>query len=146
MTPRAVPRQGQLGILPRRDEYVHLRRQMLQQKGDGLVNRLVVNEMVVVQNEEERGGERGDFIEQGRQYHFGGRWLRGLEHRQHRCPDMRGDRLRSRDEVSQEAREVVILFIQRQPGGRSSATSNPFADQRRFAEASRGRDEREPAG
>ena len=84
----------------------------------------------------------GDFIEQGGQNCFGWRWLRGLEHTQHPCSKYSASkRLQSRDEVSQKACGVAIPFVQRQPGGRSLAAGDPFADQRGFAKAGRGRDE-----
>ncbi len=70
-----------------------------------------------------------------------GERLRGLEHSQHPCSNIRRNRLQSRDEVSQKAGGVVIPFVQRQPGDRSLATSDPFADQRGFAKAGGGRDE-----
>ena len=52
-----------------------------------------------------------------------------------------GKRLQSRDEVGQKADQVAVPFVQRQPGGGPSAIGDPFADQRGFPEAGRGRDE-----
>ncbi len=83
----------------------------------------------------------GDFIEQGCQNRFDWRWLRGLEHSQHPFSNIRCNRLQRSDEVSQKACGVVIPFVQRQPGDRSVTTGDPFADQRGFAKAGRGRDE-----
>jgi hypothetical protein len=54
---------------------------------------------------------------------------------------MRRDRLQSGDEISQKAGGIVIPFVQRQPGGQLFAAGEPFADQRGFAKAGRGRDE-----
>ena len=59
---------------------------------------------------------------------------------------IRRNGLQSRDEVGQKACEVVIPFIQRQPGHAnlwfaSLAIGNPFADQCGLAKASGGRDE-----
>ena len=56
---------------------------VLEQKGEGLVNRFGINHMVVVQDKDEIVRDGGDFIEQGRQNRFGWRWLRGLENTQH---------------------------------------------------------------
>ena len=70
-------------ILTGGDDQVHLGWQVLEQKGEGLVNRFGINQVVVVQDEDEIVRDGGDFIEQGRQNRFGWRWLRGLEHSQH---------------------------------------------------------------
>jgi hypothetical protein len=124
---------------------VDLWRQVLEQKGEGVVDRSGINDVVVVEDEDEivRGG--GDFVEQGRQDRLGRRRLRGLERTQHPFPDIRRDRLQSGDEVSQEACGVVISLIKRQPGGRLRAAGEPFAEERGFAEACGGGDEGQPA-
>ena len=62
---------------------MHLGWQVLEQKGEGMVNRFGIDHVVVVQDEDEIVRDGGDFIEQGRQNRFGWRWLRGLEHTQH---------------------------------------------------------------
>ena len=83
--PRARNRaRGSCGILTGGDDQVHLRRQVLEQKGEGMVNRFGINHVVVVQDEDEIVRDGGDFIEQGRQNRFGWRWLRRLE--QHPTP------------------------------------------------------------
>ena len=71
LTPRAQAGQGEMGILPAGDDQVHLWRQVLEQKGEGFVNRFGINHMIVVQDKDEivRGG--GDFIEQGCQNRLG---------------------------------------------------------------------------
>jgi hypothetical protein len=68
-----------------------------------------------------------------------------LERTQDPFSDVRGDRLKSGDEVSQKARGVVVPLVQRQPGGRSPATGYPFAKQGGFAEACGGGDEGQSA-
>ena len=62
---------------------MHLRRQMLDQKGEGVVNRPGLNQVVVVKDEDEAFGEGGDLVDQGRQKRFGWRWLGGTERSQH---------------------------------------------------------------
>src|SRR3972149_1513065 len=130
-------------ILTGGDDQVHLWWQMLEQKGEGIVNRFGINNMVVVKDEDEIVRDGGDFIEQGRQNRFGWRWLRlrSVEHTQHPFSNIRRNRLQSSDEISQKACGVVIPFVQRQPGGRSLATGDPFADQRGFTKAGGGRGE-----
>ena len=80
--PRARNRaRGRCGILTGGDDQVHLRRQVLEQKGEGSVNRFGINHVVVVKDEDEIVRDSGDFIEQGRQNRFGRRLgLRSLEH------------------------------------------------------------------
>src|SRR3990172_4886909 len=115
-------------ILTGGNDQVHLWRQMLEQKGEGLVNRFGINKMVVVKDEDEIIREGGDLVEQDRQNRFNWRWLRRLERPQHPCSDTRRNRLQSSDEVGQKACGVVIRFVQRQPGNWSPATGDPFAD------------------
>jgi hypothetical protein len=55
---------------------VHLLRQVLEQKGDGLVDRLGIKNMVVVKDEDELVGEGGDVVEQRCQNRFRRGWLR----------------------------------------------------------------------
>ena len=69
-------------ILTGGDDQVHLRRQVLEQKGEGIVNRFGIDHVVVVKDEDEIVRDGGDFVEQGRQNRFGGRRLRGLERSQ----------------------------------------------------------------
>ena len=77
LAPGAQPGQGELRILAGGDDQVHLRRQVLEQKGEGMVNRLGIDHVVVVEDEDELVREGGDLIEQGRQDRFGRGWLRG---------------------------------------------------------------------
>ena len=51
-------------ILAGGDDQVHLCGQVLEQKGESLVNRFGINQVVVVKNESELIREGGDFIEQ----------------------------------------------------------------------------------
>ena len=49
---------------------MHLRRQVFQQKGEGIVDRFGLNHVVVVEDEEEIVRDGGDLIEQDRQNRF----------------------------------------------------------------------------
>ena len=60
---------------------MHLGWQVLDQKGQGIVNWLGINHMVVIQDEDEIALDDSNFIEQGCQNRFDWRWLRGLERR-----------------------------------------------------------------
>ena len=55
---------------------------VLEQKGEGLIDWLGINHMVIIQHQDEAVRNGGDFIEQGCQNRFDGGWLRGLEHSQ----------------------------------------------------------------
>ncbi len=83
-------------ILPGGDDQVHLWRQVLEQKGEGIVNRFGINHMIIIQDEDEIVRNGGDFIEQGCQNRFSGRWLRGLERTQRPCSNICRNRLQSR--------------------------------------------------
>ena len=72
---------------------MHLRRQVLDEIGEGHVNRFGINHVVVVKDEDEIVRERGDLIEQGRQDRFGWWWLRGLKRTQHPFPNSGRNRL-----------------------------------------------------
>ena len=113
-------------ILTGGDDQVHLWRQVLEQKGEGFVNRFGIDHMIVVQDKDEIVRDGGDFIEQGCQNRFDWRWLRGLEHANTPSPILRRNRLQSRDEVSQKACGVVIPFVQRQPGDRFCHNQRPI--------------------
>src|SRR5579884_494967 len=122
------------------NDQVHMWWQMLDEKGEGLVNRFGIKHVVVVKDEDELVFDGGQVIEQGRQNRFGWRWLRRLEESQDPFSNRRRKRLKSRDEVRQKAGGVVLPFVQRQPGCRSSATGKPFANERGFPKAGRSRD------
>ena len=59
--------QGQRGILAGGDDQVHLGRQVLDQEGQRIVDRLGVEDVVVVENEHDIARDGGDVVEQGRQ-------------------------------------------------------------------------------
>lgn len=65
--PGRVSGPGELWILTSRNDQMHVRRQVLDQKGEGIVNRLGLNHVVVVQDEDEIVRDGGDFIEQSNQ-------------------------------------------------------------------------------
>ena len=124
----------QLWILAGCDHQVHLWRQVSEQKGEGLVHRGRVDNVVVVQDEDEGLRDGGDLVEQSCQERIRRRWLGGLERSQCPCANTRGDRLQRCYEVRQEAGRVAIPFVKRQPGPENRrfsaiASREPFADQ-----------------
>jgi hypothetical protein len=100
-------------ILTGGDDQVHPWRQVLDQKGEGIVNRFGIDDVVVVQDEDEIVRDGGDLVEQDRQNRLGWWWLGRLEHAQHPLSNVRGNRLQSSDEVSQKAVGVLIPNLQR---------------------------------
>jgi len=79
---------------------VHLRRQVLEQKREGQVNRLVPDDVVIVQDQDEGVEEGADFIEQGCQDCFSRRRLGRLKQLEGAGADMRGQCLQSRGQVA----------------------------------------------
>jgi hypothetical protein len=62
---------------------VHLGWQVLEQKAKRIINRSGINQMIVIQDKEQRGREGGDFIEQGCKKGVSWRRLRRLKRGQH---------------------------------------------------------------
>ena len=60
LAPDAEPGQGQRWILTGGDDQVHLWRQVLDQKGEGLVDRFGINHVVVVKDEDEAFRDGGE--------------------------------------------------------------------------------------
>ena len=60
-------------IFARDDEHVNLRGQVLDQKGEGLVDTPGIKHVVVVKHEDRRLGQRRDIVEQCWQQHLDGR-------------------------------------------------------------------------
>ena len=67
---------------------MHLWRQVLEQKGEGVVYWFGINNVIVIKDEDEIVRDGGDFIDQGCQNRFDWRWLRGLERSQHPCANI----------------------------------------------------------
>ena len=116
-------------------------RQVLQQKGQGLVDRRSIDGVVVVQHQEEAIWQGRKVVEHGRQDRLGWRRLRGLERGQRALSHGRGDRLQRGDQISQETGWVAVPFVQRQPGGWQAAGGCPFAGQRSLAKPGGGGDQ-----
>ena len=122
---------------------MHLLRLVVNEKGQSVVNRLGINDVVVVKNEDEIVRDGGNFIEQGYQNRFGWRWLRRLECRQHADANLWRNCLQCCNEVNQKARGIAVPFIQRQPGNRSPTMGKPFANHCGLAKAGGSGDERQ---
>ena len=133
--------EGQSRILTGGDDQVHLRRLVLDQEGQGVVDRLGVEDVVVVENEHDIARDGGDVVEQGRQRRLEWRGLRRLEHRQHPVSNPGRHRLQRRDQIGQETARIAVAFVERQPRHRAPAARDPFADQGGLAKAGWGGDQ-----
>ena len=134
----AEPGQGEARILAGGNDQVDMGRLMLEQKGEGVVDRFGLNHVVIVEHEDEAALETGDFIEQGGQHRFKRRRLGGLQRAQNAFAGFRLQGLQSRDEISQKAGGGVVILVQRKPGGPDlrltpCADGRPLADQRCLA-------------
>jgi|GEM_PF-6303839 len=89
---------------------------MLEQKGNRVVNRLRLDQMIVVEDEDNRVGECGKLVDQSSEDGFGRRRLGALECTQHTFPDVGLNGLQSSDQVGQEAGQIVVALVEREPG------------------------------
>ncbi len=71
-------------------DQVDLGRQVLDQKGQGLIYGLGIDRVVVIQDQDKALGDGGNLVEQGGQDRFDGGRLRGLEGGQNPLADTRG--------------------------------------------------------
>ena len=126
---------------------MQLRRQVVEQKGESLVDRLGCDEVVIV--EDENVGATlvvaRQIVDQQGQKRFQRRQLRRLQHVQHVLANAGVNGLQGGDEIRQKANEVIVALVQRDPGHRPPTTSDPFTKQRGLAKAGRGGDEGELA-
>src|SRR6056297_3330745 len=115
-------------ILTGCDNQMHLRRHIFKEKRENIINRLTLNNMVIVQNKDKRLGDMGDLIQQVSQNRISRGWLGGLECSQQTMPNILEDRLQSGDKVCQKRCSIFMLLIQGQPGNWLFTISDPFAD------------------
>jgi hypothetical protein len=116
---------------------------MIEQKGDSVDDRPGIDHVVIVEDEGHMVGKFGCFIKQDGQGRFDVGSFRRLQCGRQSSTNLGVNRLQGGDEVGQEADQVVIAFVQREPGDRLSRLLGPVAHQGCFAEAGRGRDKDE---
>ena len=128
LVPGTQAGQRKRWILTGGDYEVHLRWQVFEQKGESVVNGLGLDQVIVVQDEDNRSRDGRDVVDKGGKDGFGRRWLRRLKRAQRPfpkvgrssldsasigCPRDRHDKApQGGDKVSQEADRVVVTFIQ----------------------------------
>jgi hypothetical protein len=122
------------------------------------VDRLGLNQVVVVENQDDPTRKGGRFVDQSGQNSLGRRWRRRLERAQHPFTDVGLNcLLQRRDQVGQEAGRDVVALVERELGDTNrwldvgpttvgpTTVGDPLAEQRSLAKADRGRDEGQPA-
>jgi hypothetical protein len=113
LRPKSVTRCGAPG-----NNHVHLRRQMLDQKGDCFVNDGCFNDVVIVKDQDGGLRRRTDLIDQcGQQWLDPGRWRHMLCDRRI-AVDVWISRLHGGRHVREETHGIVIAGIEREPGCR----------------------------
>ena len=137
----AQARQRQGRVFARGDHQVQLRRQALDQEGQGIVHGGVVHQVVVIQHQDQAPLGGGQVIEQGGQQRFGRRRLGRTQRGQHALAERRVNALQRGDQVGQEAGGIAVALVQRQPGGGPRPAGQPFAEQGGLASAGGGRDQ-----
>ena len=140
----AGERESRIGA--RGDHHVHLRRQVLEQERDPLVDVLRVDEVVVVEHEDEPLRRRAELIHQGREDRLDRRRLRLPQQGERGRADSRSHRLQGGDDIGPEGRRLAVAGVEREPGRRPRIVRDacqPLRQQRRLAEAGRCRDERQ---
>src|SRR2546421_7181579 len=144
---RPQPGKGQAWIGAARDEQVQLGWAVLQKLGDGVLERLKRDGVVVVQHQEELAtGSAGqvarELCEDSREGEALQTMWRG-EVRLDTSPKRGITSLESGQQRGEEALRVVLLLVQGEPGGGHSTASQKLGHERGFAEAGRGRDQDE---
>ena len=141
--PQRAERQRR--IRPGRDHELHVRRQVIDEPGDGLARGTGREPVEVVEHQHHlaRFGER---VDEPRQHHLEhGR--RRKERRQRRVRQARARAAQRLDHVRPEDDGVVVALVQRDPRHRPPGrlALPPGGEQRRLAEAGRARDQGQPA-
>ncbi len=88
LTTRAQASQGQRRIGAGSDDQMQLRRQMVEQKGESIVDRLSRDEVIIVENEGKSFRHSGNLVDQSRQERLDCKWLGGLRGRDDRLADV----------------------------------------------------------
>ena len=114
LAPGAQPGQRERRILAAGNDQPELRRQMIDKEGQRLVDRRGLDHVIIVEDEH-RIAQRGEIVQQRRQQHIGRRRLRSVQRAQRRRSNRGRDGLQGRDEIRQKTREIVIIFVQREP-------------------------------
>ena len=138
------PRQGQWWIGPRRHRHGDLRWQVVEQEGDRLVHLGAVDDVVVVERDHRRPGQRVELLDQAGQHVLRPHGPLVLEQRRRVGADLRAGDADGRHEVREEPPQVGVRGVERQPGGPDVTGRQPLGQQRRLPGPRRCRHQHEP--
>lgn len=146
---RAQPREGQARVLARGDDDVKPAWSVLDQERDGRVDRTRVDGVEVVEDQDDglAVGVVVELVEQRREDRFMLGAVRRLGHRERLGADGRRRGPQRGDEVPQEAPEITVGLVEREPRTPlpgPAARVEPVGHQRRLAETCGSRDKRQP--
>ncbi len=144
----AQARQRQRRVGPGHDRDGDLRGKVVEQERHGLVDRRVVDEVVVVQREHRRPGQRVEVVHQADQHVLGRQPAVGVQQGARLCARLRDGALDGGHEVGEEAAQVAVALVEGEPRdvGRlvGSCRAQPLGHQRGLAEPGGSRDEQQP--
>jgi hypothetical protein len=141
----AQPRQRQRRVVAAGQDQPQLRRQVVHQQPDQLVDRRRLDQVVVVQHQHVRIRPGGQLVDQRGHYRLE-RPRRRVQQCGDTLPDPGVHLVQGGGDVAPEPRRVVVAFVQRQPGDRSRAVVGPVGQQGGLAEPGRGAHQGELAG
>ena len=117
---------------------MHVRRAVLKKCGQCIVHRRAGDGVIIVEHKCDRPVKRREIVEQCGQDKRDRR-LSGREHRREASADRPVHRLQRGRQVAQPAAEIVFGAVERNPGGGGVLPGEPQAQQGRFTEARRRR-------
>ena len=142
------PRQRQRRVRPARQHQPQPRRQMLGQEQQRPVDRLRVDQVVVIEDQHHlilSGLRGGQFVDQRRHQTIGGGRHERAQQRTGQLANPGACLAHRRYRVAPEPRRIVVRGVQRQPGHRPPATPGPVGQQDSLAGPSRGADQDQPS-
>src|SRR6266700_7000330 len=105
---------------------------MIQQKRQGTMNDRRYNNVVIIQHQDDLMGKKRYIVQQGNQHGFNCGRLGSMQQSKSSSAQIRLELPERRNTVAPEAHEIIIAFIQRQPGDRERILSNPLAQYSRL--------------
>ena len=142
---QASQRQGR--VLAGGNDQMQLRRRVLENKREGLVNRRRFDDVVVVEDEDRLAGELRNLIQQDGQNGLDVFLPRRFQSALHASSDVTFDGSQRGHQIRQKARQLVVALIQGKPGNMLARlrSLHPGAHQRGFPESGRRADKRQLA-
>jgi hypothetical protein len=134
LPPGTHPRQRQRRVGAPGDHHVHAGRQVLQQEGEAPVDRVRLDDVIVVEHQGELARTGRQLVHQGRDHGLGRRLVRGVEQREDLVLQSRVHLLDRGHHVAPQAHRVVVVGVQRDPAHRPPGGPGPLGEQGRLPE------------